>query len=45
MGLKNELILTIIWFSVLGLGATIEWIEWKVKRHIKNNKATRKGNK
>lgn len=41
MGLRNELVLTIIGFSVLGVGAMIDWAEWKVKKYIKSRKARR----
>ena len=34
MGLHNELVLTIIGFSILGIGAIIDWAEWKVKKHM-----------
>ena len=40
MGLHNELVLAIIGFSVLGIGAMIEWAEQKVKKHM-NRKARR----
>ena len=41
MGLHNELVLAIIGFSVLGIGAMIEWVEWKVKKYVKSRKAHR----
>lgn len=41
MGLHNELVLIVIGFSVLGMGAMIEWAEQKVKKYIKNRKARR----
>ena len=34
MGLHNELVLAIIGFSVLSMGAMIEWAEQKVKKHM-----------
>ena len=34
MGLHNELVLAIIGFSILGIGAMIEWVEQKVKKHM-----------
>ena len=40
MGLHNELVLAIIGFSVLGMGAMIDWVEWKVKKHM-SHKARR----
>lgn len=41
MGLHNELVLIAIGFSVLGIGAMIDWAEWKVKKYIKSRKARR----
>ena len=41
MGLRNELVLTVIGLSVLGLGVVIDWAEWKVKKYIKSRKARR----
>lgn len=41
MGLHNELVLTVIGFSVLGMGVMIDWVEWKVKKCIKSRKARR----
>lgn len=41
MGLRNGLVLLIIGFSGLGIGAMIEWVEWKVKKYIKSRKANR----
>lgn len=41
MGLHNELVLTVIGFSVLGMGVMIDWVEWKVKKYIKSRKARR----
>lgn len=41
MGLHNELVLTIIGFGALGMGAMIDWAEWKVKKYIKSRKARR----
>ena len=41
MGLHNELVLAIIGFSVLSIGAMIEWVEWKVKKYVKSRKARR----
>lgn len=41
MGLRNELVLTVIGFSVLGMGVMIDWIEWKIKKYIKSRKARR----
>ena len=41
MGLRNELVLIVIGFSVLGMGAMIDWVEWKVKKYIKSRKARR----
>lgn len=41
MGLRNELVLVVIGFSILGMGAMIDWAEWKVKKYIKNRKARR----
>lgn len=41
MGLHNELVLVVIGFSVLGMGAMIDWAEWKVKKYIKSRKARR----
>ena len=34
MGLHNELVLIVIGFSILGIGAMIEWAEQKVKKHM-----------
>ena len=34
MGLHNELVLTISGFSILGMGAMIEWAEQKVKKYM-----------
>ena len=34
MGLHNELVLAIIGFSVLGIGAMIDWAEQKVKKRM-----------
>ena len=34
MGLRNELALIIIGFSGFGIGAMIDWAEWKVKKHM-----------
>ena len=34
MGLHNELVLAIIGFSVLCMGAMIEWAEQKVKKYM-----------
>ena len=34
MGLHNELVLIVIGFSVLGVGAMIDWAEQKVKKHM-----------
>ena len=34
MGLHNELVLIVIGFSVLGMGAMIDWAEHKVKKHM-----------
>lgn len=39
MGLHNELVLAIIGFSVLGIGAMIDWVEQKAKKYIKSRKA------
>lgn len=41
MGLHNGLVLLVIGFSGLGIGAMIEWAEWKVKKYIKSRKARR----
>ena len=41
MGLHNELVLLVIGFSGLGMGAMIEWAEWKVKKYINSRKARR----
>lgn len=41
MGLHNELVLIVIEFSVLGMGAMIDWAEWKIKKYIKSRKARR----
>lgn len=41
MGLRNELVLIVIGFSILGMGAMIDWAEWKVKKYIKSRKARR----
>ena len=41
MGLHNGLVLLVIGFSALGMGAMIEWVEWKVKKYIKSRKAHR----
>ena len=41
MGLHNELVLLVIGFSGLGIGAMIEWVEWKVKKYVKSRKARR----
>lgn len=41
MGLRNELVLVVIGFSILGMGAMIDWAEWKVKKYIKSRKAHR----
>jgi hypothetical protein len=41
MGLHNELVLIVIGFSVLGMGAMIDWAEWEVKKYIKSRKARR----
>lgn len=41
MGLRNELVLVVIGFSILGMGAMIDWAEWKVKKYIKSRKARR----
>lgn len=34
VGLHNELVLTVIGFSILGIGAMIDWAEQKVKKHM-----------
>ena len=34
MGLHNELVLIVIGFSGLGIGAMIEWAEQKVKKRM-----------
>lgn len=34
MGLHNELVLAIIGFGILGIGAMIDWAEQKVKKHM-----------
>lgn len=34
MGLHNELVLAIIGFSILSIGAMIDWAEQKVKKHM-----------
>lgn len=34
MGLHNELVLIVIGFSILGIGAMIDWAEQKVKKHM-----------
>ena len=34
MGLHNELVLIVIGFSILGMGAMIEWAEQKVKKRM-----------
>ena len=34
VGLHNELVLIVIGFSVLGIGAMIDWAEQKVKKHM-----------
>lgn len=39
MGLHNELVLIVIGFSGLGIGAMIDWVEWKVKKYVKSRKA------
>lgn len=41
MGLHNELVLIVIGFSVLGIGAMIDWAEQKVKKYVMSRKARR----
>lgn len=42
MGLQNELVLTVIGFSVLGMGVMIDWAEHQIKKYFKKSRKARR---